>query len=121
MPNCYRISAALALRQKNNFGQLTFSQLLIGNCSCGHSDHCYVQNLSIPGNLDIQKDTVPKRFKSICNSSVISQKRESQNRCYKKMKHAKFSPKKEHFLPPDTHTHGVRNVRFSENLVCFIF
>ena len=29
-------------------------------------------------------------------------------------------PKKEHFLPPDTHTH-VRNSRFSENLACFVF
>ena len=32
--------------------------------------------------------------------------------------------KNKHFLPPDTHTctyQGVRNVRFSENLVCFVF
>ena len=28
-------------------------------------------------------------------------------------------PKNEHFLPPDTH--GVRYVRFSENLACFFF
>ena len=34
-------------------------------------------------------------------------------------------PKNEYFLPPDTYTHtdvsGVRNVRFSENLVRFVF
>ena len=29
-------------------------------------------------------------------------------------------PKNDHFLPPDTHTY-VRNVRFSENLLCFVF
>ena len=57
------------------------------------------------------------------NSSVIKQKGESKNGCFKKTKHAKF-PKYEHFLPPDKRTceyHGVRNVRFSENLVCFFF
>ena len=36
-------------------------------------------------------------------SSVIMQKGESQNGCYKKTKHIKFS-ENEHFLPPDTHT-----------------
>ena len=38
------------------------------------------------------------------NSSVIKQKGESQNGCYKKIKHTKFH-KNEHFLPPDTHAH----------------
>ena len=50
--------------------------------------------------------------------SVIRQKGESQNGCFQKTKHRKFS---EHFLPTNTHTcayHGVRNVRFSENLAC---
>ena len=46
-------------------------------------------------------------------SSVIWQRGESQNGCYK------------HFLPPDTRTcvciSGVRNVRFSKNLACFCF
>ena len=37
------------------------------------------------------------------NSSLIRQECESQNRCYKKKKQAKF-PKNEHFLPPDTVT-----------------
>ena len=36
--------------------------------------------------------------------SVIRQKGESPNRCFKKTKHAKFS-EKEHFLPPDTQTY----------------
>ena len=39
---------------------------------------------------------------NIGKSSVIRQKRESQNECFKKIKHVKF-PKNEHFLPPDTH------------------
>ena len=30
-------------------------------------------------------------------------------------------PKNEHFLPPDTHYQEVSNVRFSENLTCFVF
>ena len=35
--------------------------------------------------------------------SVIRQKGKSQNECFKKTKHTKFS-EKEHFLPLDTHT-----------------
>ena len=38
------------------------------------------------------------------NSSVIRQKDESQNGCYKETKHVKCSEKNEYFLPPDTHT-----------------
>ena len=56
-------------------------------------------------------------------SSVIRQKGESQNGCFKRQSTPNF-PKNEHFLPPDTHTcayQGVRNVRFSENLACFVF
>ena len=37
--------------------------------------------------------------------SVIRQNGKSQNRSYKKTKHAKFSKKNEHFLLHDTHTH----------------
>ena len=37
-------------------------------------------------------------------SSVIRKKGKSQNRCFKKTKHAKFSEKRT-FLPPDTHTY----------------
>ena len=61
-----------------------------------------------------------------CMSSVIRQNGESQNGCFKKTKHTKF-PKNEHFLPLDAlHTctcayQGVRMVRFSENLACFVF
>ena len=39
------------------------------------------------------------------NSPVIRQKGESQKGCFKKTKHAKFSEKKNIFLPPDAHTH----------------
>ena len=39
-------------------------------------------------------------FQNSINSLIIRQKDESQKRCYKKTKHAKFS-KNEHFLPPD--------------------
>ena len=42
------------------------------------------------------------------NSSVIRQKGESQNRCYKKTKRTCVYQ-------------GVRNVCFSENLACFVF
>ena len=38
------------------------------------------------------------------NSSVIRQKEDSQNRCFKKTKYAKFYEKR-HFLPPDRHTY----------------
>ena len=50
-------------------------------------------------------------------TSVIRQKGESQNGCFKKTKHVKFSEKRT-FL---TSWYGVRNVRFSENLTCFVF
>ena len=48
-----------------------------------------------------------------CNSSVIRQKGESQNGCFKKRKQAKFS-EIEHFLPPDTHTSRKENLPKSE-------
>ena len=59
-----------------------------------------------------------------CNSSVIRQKGESQNGCFKNTKHAKFSEK--HISNPLIRTRtcayqGVRNVRFLENLACFVF
>ena len=62
----------------------------------------------------------------MCNSSVIRQKGESQNGCFKKRKHAKFSKKRTSFTPWYTHVrtsayHGVKNVCFSENLECFLF
>ena len=41
------------------------------------------------------------------NSSVIRQKGESQNRCFKKKSSPKF-PKSEHFLPCDTHTYVLK-------------
>ena len=47
--------------------------------------------------------------------SVIGQKDESQNGCFKKTKHAKFSEKRTFLTPWYAH------VRFSENLACFVF
>ena len=46
------------------------------------------------------------------SSSVIRQKGESQNGCFKKAKHAEIS-KKQTFLPPDTHTCVLYIKRFS--------
>ena len=56
---------------------------------------------------------------STLNSLVIRQKDESQNGCFKETKHAKFS-KNEHFLPLVC-VSGRINVRYSENLACFVF
>ena len=50
-------------------------------------------------------------------SSVMRQKRKSQNRCFKKTRHAKFS-EKQAFL---TAWNEEQNVRFSENLGNFCF
>ena len=60
----------------------------------------------------------------ISNSSVIRQKGESQNGCFKKTKHFKFSEKRTFLTPISTCTcayQEVRNVRFAENLKCFDF
>ena len=48
--------------------------------------------------------------------SKAMQKAESQNGSNKKVKYAKFSKhaKTKHFLSPDTHTQGVRDIRSSE-------
>ena len=54
-------------------------------------------------------------------TSVISQKDESQNGCFKKQSTPNF-PKKKYFLLLDTHMYqGVRNICFLENLACFVF
>ena len=57
---------------------------------------------------------------SVWNSSVIRQKGESQNRCFKKTKLAKFSEKRT-FLTLQYAHEGVRIVLFSENFACFAF
>ena len=58
-------------------------------------------------------------------SSVIRQKGKFQNGCFKKTKHAKFSEKRTFLTPWYAHVRvcirGVRKVRFSENLACFVF
>ena len=48
-------------------------------------------------------------------SSVIRQKGQSQNGCFKKTKHAKFSEKR------TCAYQRVRNVHLSKNLACFLF
>ena len=51
-----------------------------------------------------------------CITSVIKPKGESQNGCFEKTKHVKFSEKRNVFYPL------IRtNVLFSENLTCFVF
>ena len=52
-------------------------------------------------------------------SSVIRQKGESQNGCFKKNKARQFSGKRT-FLNPCAYQ-GVRNVRFLDNLACSVF
>ena len=51
------------------------------------------------------------------NLSVIWQKDESQNGCFKKAKHAKIS-KKQTFLTPDTHTYCLFFGNFG--MLCFV-
>ena len=58
--------------------------------------------------------------------SVIRQKCESQNRCFMKTKHAKFTEKRTFLTPWYARVRtcayqGVRNARFSENLPYFAF
>ena len=62
-------------------------------------------------------------FFQIYNLSALRQKGESQNIGNKKTKHAKFSEKTNIFYPliRTCAYQGIRNVRFSENLVCFVF
>ena len=57
--------------------------------------------------------------------SVISQKRKSQNECFKKTKHAKFSGK-QRFCTPDVHINvclsgGKKSLLFAKfDLLCFL-
>ena len=67
--------------------------------------------------------------------SLIRQKGESHNGCFKKTKHVKFSEKRTSLTPLirirmcdkskyqilRVRIRGLRNVRFSENLTCFVF
>ena len=61
-------------------------------------------------------------WKTICvftciHSSVIRQKGESKNGCFKRRKYAKISPKTNISYPPDTHTY----VCVSESKKCSFF
>ena len=63
---------------------------------------------------------------NLTKSSVISQKDQSQNGCFKKTKRTKFSEKRTLLAPWYANVRtcayqGVGNVRFSENLACFVF
>ena len=63
-------------------------------------------------------------LKTTISSSEIRQKSESQNGCFKKTQHAKFSEKQTFLTPISTRTcayHGAKTVRFSEKLACFVF
>ena len=56
-----------------------------------------------------------------CNKA----KRRILKRSYQENKARQIFRKNKHFLPPNTHStrayQGVRNIRFSENLACFVF
>ena len=54
---------------------------------------------------------------NLTKSSLISQKNQSQSACFKKRKRTKFSEKRTLTCAYQ----GVGNVRFSENLACFVF
>ena len=63
---------------------------------------------------------------TLVKSSLIRQKGECENGCFKKTKHAKFFKKRTFLTPWYAHVRtcayqGVRNVRFLENLAYFIF
>ena len=81
---------------------------------------CHIQERVLP---EVSKlhHAVKNKSKDI-KSSVKRQKGESQNGCSGKQSTPNF-PKNEHFLPLDTHVRfrGLRNVRSSENLACFVF
>ena len=94
--------------------------------------HCVkkvrIQNFSGPyfpafGLIRIRKTSNTDTFHAVSisnfnyKSSVMRQKRKSQNRCFKKTRHAKFS-EKQAFL---TAWNEEQNVRFSENLGNFCF
>ena len=53
----------------------------------------------------------------ICPFAIIRQNGESQNGCFKKTKHAKFSEKRT-FLPPGTHTYEHFLLRDTRTYVC---
>ena len=94
--------------------------------------------LKILGNWEISKElqigwgqSVVPKVPARNTSSVIAaknhrqavgykQKGESQNKCFNKSKHVKYSEKWT-FLSPWYAYQGVKNFGFSENLACFAF
>ena len=67
---------------------------------------------------------IVKQLKVKVKSSVIREKGESQNGCFKKTKHVKFSEKRTFFTTWYAQVRayqGIENVRFLKNLACFVF
>ena len=77
----------------------------------------------VPSQISMMKLFDSQRLKGF-NSSVIRQKGESQNGCFKKTKHVKFFEKTNISYPlicTSTYVfQGVRNVRFFD-VTCFVF
>ena len=57
----------------------------------------------------------------IDRSSVVRQKGESQNGCFKKTKHVKFSEKRTFLTPWYAHVTGGKKYSFFWKLTCFVF
>ena len=64
---------------------------------------CFLYYISRTALL-VENQFYTKILKCFIMTSVIRQKGESQNECFKKTKHAKFS-ENEHFLSPESHTY----------------
>ena len=76
--------------------------------------------------MSLNRSNIPPNFASILKQFVSSKnKAPISNGCFKKIKHVKFSEKtniSDSLIGTRTSAYqGVRNVRFSENLACFVF
>ena len=69
----------------------------------------------------IRTNTVAYTIINVLQFVGNMQKGESQDGGNTKIKHAKFSEKRTFLTPWYAAYQGVRNVRFSENLACFVF
>ena len=77
---------------------LRFAELqLIGWCYGEISIYAVLHSHGVVRRHDTEK--IGLQSISCCTSSVISQKGESQNGCFQKTKHAKFSEKRTYFTP----------------------
>ena len=86
-----------------------------------HIAHIPCLSKNAPWNQLIGFSIKPTAF---VNLSVLGRQGESQNECYKKTKHAKYSEKGTFLTPwcaqPRAYQ-GVRNACFSQNLPCLVF